>query len=438
MLRRLDHAGLLPAGADIARQTIPQEEVTALLTAAQHERARRYLQRLRQELSSPDGPGSLDASLRLNYRRADNQVAPGIGYDSANWTGARGLDDNSRRDASARYAYRLAPWLAAAFTQANRRLNEAQIVAGFNPIGAWIGRREIGYGIGEGGGLVVDAHRFDGVGVFLTRGLRLPLIGLTRFEMHLARIDNVLNLNNTQNQIEPRFWTARGSFEPLRTLRVGINRGMMFGGEGNLPVTFSRVLENIIGIYTDDNESSFANQVISIDVRYRLPGIPVAAYFDWGADDAAGGWWDVPAVLAGAEVVHMDSTFDVAVGVEHVQFSVACCGNSLWYRNGWFRGSWADGNDLLGHSLAGHGREWRVFANGGFIDEKLIAHAAVFERRRRKENLFAPQRAGRSTGARMGADVAVTTRVRVVLDGEAEWADDWDSSRWSASLRYRF
>jgi hypothetical protein len=213
---------------------------------------------------------------------------------------------------------------------------------------------------------------------------------------------------------------------------------MMFGGEGNLPVTFSRVAKNIIGIYTDDDEYSFANQVLSIDIRYRVPGFPLSAYLDWGSDDAAGGWWDVPAILGGLEWTRVDSTYDVAIGVEHLQFSASCCGNSIWYRNAWFRGSWADGDELLGHPLGGHGREWRVFANGG-IGERVLASVAYFARRRRVENLFAPERQGESDGMQVRADISVTRRARLLLDTAAEWsAKDWNSSRLSAAVRYSF
>lgn len=418
---------------------MPQEEIALLLRSADHPRARAHLEHFRAEFDSArmNRFRLIERAGLVRYQHADGQYGAGVGYDSA-WSGARPIGDIAEGGVGVRVAAAVAPHLAASVATFNNDTDELQLNLGAGFLGAWIGRREVGYGVGDGGGLVLDASRLDALGVFLTRPLRIPLLGPTRFEMHLGRIDNVLNLNGTERDIEPWFWTARGSFEPFSGVRVGINRGMMFGGEGNLPVTFERVARNVAGFYTEDGESSFANQIISIDFRLRLPGAPLTAYLDWGSDDAAGGWWDVPAILGGLEYVRVDSLYDVAIGVEHLQFSATCCGNSIWYRNAWFRGSWADGEALLGHPLGGHGREWRLFASGSF-GSSVQANAALFTRRRRDENILSPELQGQSSGLRAGADIAAARYIRVILNGEAEWGDaDWSSSRLSATLRYRF
>ncbi len=441
MLRRLDYAGRLPPGADLARQSIPQEEIAALLQAVDHPRARVYFEHFRAEFLAPrtDTVSWLERASVLGYERTDGNHAPGVGYDSIAWSGARPLEDESKGRAGVRVGAALAPHFAAAIMTDVGAIDELQLNATAGWLGAWLGRREIGYGMGEGGGLVLNQNRLDAAGVFLTRPLRLPLLGAARFEMHVAQIENVLNLNGVQRDIEPWFWTARGSIEPFANFRIGINRGMMFGGEGNLPITFERVAENIIGIYTSEDESNFANQVISLDFRYRLPFAPLAAYLDWGSDDAAGGWWDVPAIMAGIEYAVVDSAYDVAFGAEHLQFSGTCCSNSIWYRNAWFRGSWANGENMLGHPLGGHGREWRLFANGGWGAGTMMANAAVYARRRRAENILVPAWQGKSTGVRAGAELAPGRTVRLLLDGEIEWGEgDWRTARLSAALRYGF
>lgn len=436
VLQRFDYAGLLPPGSDIARRSMPQEEIAALLAHAAHPAAAKYFERFRAEFSASK---IFDASLQAGYVSASDVFAPGIGFDSANWSGARAVNDISRAFAGGRLALSVTDWLAVAIANQNANLAELQVTAGYGIAGAWAGKRELGFSVGNSGGLAVMRADIEGGGVFLTRPLQLPWLGSTRFEMHISRIDNVLNINDTQRDIEPWFWTARGSIEPLRNLRIGISRGMMFGGEGNLPVTFERVAKNIIGIYTDDGESSFANQNISVDFRYRLPFAPVTAYLDWGSDDAAGGWWDVPGILAGIQAVHLDPMYDISVGLEHTQLSGACCGNSVWYRNAWFRGSWADGDAGLGHPLGGHGREWRVFGHGGFANNRITAHAAVYARRRRDQNIFVPAWQGKSTGLRAGGDVQLTTRGRLLFEVETEsGADDWSTTRASAAVKHRF
>lgn len=431
VLRRLDHAGQLPRGADVARHTIPQEEIAQLLSSTP------YIDRFREEFADPRNR-RLSASAEVGYRVSENQVAPGSGYDLQNWSGAREIENDSDFLYAPRTAFLATSWLAAALgTQRDSDL-EAQLIVAGGHAGVWVGQRELGYGTGQGGGLVVENNDLVGGGVYLTRPLRLPLIGPTRFEMHLSKIDNEFNDGTSQAEIEPWFWTARGSFEPIANLRIGINRGMMFGGEGNLPVTFNRVAENIIGIYTDDGESSFANQVISVDFRYRIAR-GLTAYLDWGADDAAGGWFDVPAILGGVEFVRVDSTYDVAVGIEHLTIARMCCFNSIWYRNAWFRGSWADGEEILGHPLGGNGREWRIFANGGSLNQKLLASGAVFVRRREEENLFVPERAGKSTGVELSGDFALSSSLRITGDVLFESGQTgWNSTRANAALRYIF
>ena len=431
MLRRLDDAGALPRGVDVARKTMPQEEIAQLLSNTP------YHARFREEFPDP-ATRNVNASLDLGYRIHTDGVAPGIGYDNLNWTGPRELDDESDGIYAPHVTFNPTRWLAVTLGTQNDGDADAQLVIAGGRVGAWVGAREMGYGVGNSGGLVVDNNDLLGGGVFLTRPLRLPLIGLTRFEMHASKIDNVFNISGAQEEVEPWFWTARGSFEPFANLRVGINRGMMFGGEGNLPVTFSRVAKNIIGIYTDDDESQFANQIISVDFRYRIAR-GLTAYLDWGADDAAGSWFDVPGILAGVEFVRVDSTYDVAVGMEHLQFDRMCCSNSIWYRNAWFRGSWADGDEILGNPLGGHGREWRIYANGGSLRQRLLASGAVFVRRRQDENLYAPDRAGKSTGVEISGDYAIKPNIRFTFDAMFESGQDgWNTSRVSGAVRYRF
>ena len=91
----------------------------------------------------------------------------------------------------------------------------------------------------------------------------------------------------------------------------------MFGGEGNVEITATRLLRQLLGIYTsDDTDDSFAAQMASIDLRYRLPtgATPVTAYLEWGADDGHGAVWSVPGITAGVEVSGLPMR-DVAMGI---------------------------------------------------------------------------------------------------------------------------
>ncbi|MGQ0560345.1 MAG: capsule assembly Wzi family protein [Gemmatimonadota bacterium] len=380
-------------------------------------------------------------SSLASYHMRENQVLAGIGYDTV-WTGARPLDDERDGEAVVRGSV-TGPFYAAAAGIEGGRVDELQLVLATGILGLWAGRRQLGYASAHGGGIVLDAARFDAIGGFVRRPLRLPLLGATRFETHLSRIDNVLNRDGVERNTEPWFWTARAAFEPHARLRIGINRGMIFGGEANVPVTAGRLLKNLIGIYSDrEGEDSFAAQIVSVDVRYRLRtgALPIALYLDWGADDASGAWWDVPGIVGGIEVSTLPHA-DVSFGVERTEFVRNFTNNSNWYQNAWFRGSWADDGRVLGHPLGGHGKEWRVFVAGGSAPRGISADLAVYSRWRGVQNLFAPQRQGSSAGAAIAADARVNRALRLVLSGEIERgreADAWTAARGRAGIRYVF
>lgn len=446
VLRRLDAAGLLPRGADVARRSMPQEEIAGLLRHASEQDASSvlaaYLTRFREELAAPQARviSWLDRSAHAGYDVSTDRVRAGIGYDTV-WTGARRIDDISEMDAGVRLAVS-ARQLAAAVATDRNGIGELQLVLAASALGVWVGRKDLGFATGSGGGLVLDQHRFDGGGVFLSRPLALPVVGATRFEMHFSKVDNVLNLNDEENKIRPWFWTARASFQPHDRFRVAANRAMMFGGAGNLPVTASRFLKNIVGIYTSNDENSFANQVASIDLRYRPPtgSVPTVMYLDFAADDGYGAVWHVPGFTAGVQAGGLPR-HDLSLGIERTEFGRNRSSRSLWYQNAWFRGSWADDGIVLGHALGGHGVEWRASAAAGSAPKGNTATLTAYARVRRSQNLFAPQRQGASTGARVSADARITEATTAALQAELEHgtgAVSWNSATARATVQIRF
>jgi hypothetical protein len=442
VLRRLEVAGLLPAGSDIGRSSIPQEETAALLMVAAGSDttglAASYLHRFREEFTAREaGRFRLHGSVLGMYRVDRDQVRAGIGYDTV-WTGARLIDDESdadgliRTDVGSRH-------LAGAVAATSDGVEELQVVLATGAVGIWGGRRQIGYATPAGAGILMNRARLDGIGVFLTRPLRVPLFGHLRFELHGAKIDNVLGLNGTEQAVEPWLLTGRASLQPHARVTIGMNRGMIFGGEGNLPVTAERLLRNLAGFSTDEGEYSFANQVASLDVRYRPPtgAVPLVVYLEWGTEDLSGAWWRVPGISAGVEISAMPRQ-DVSVGLERTEFKRNRF-NSHWYQNAWFRGGWADDGMILGHPLAGHGVEWRLFASGGSA-RGITADAAVYRRHRRAQNLFAPERRGSSAGGVVNAEARLTARIRLQLSGDVEHGgeSDWTAARARVGARLLF
>ena len=314
-----------------------------------------------------------------------------------------------------------------------------QLVAAVGAVGVWAGRRTIGYSAGQSNGLVLDAATIDGGGFFLTRPLKAWVLGPARLEAQLSKVDNVLNFNESEFSIEPWFLSGRISIEPDPHFRFGFNRGLMFGGEGNYPITFSRVFNNLIGFSTANNENAFANQIASADGRLRLPGVrvPVTIYAEWATDDLSGGWWAQPGLLVGAEVSALPRR-DISLGLERTEFRRETTDHAIWYQNPWFRGGWTDGGTALGHPLGGYGKEWRAYSAGGIPTRGVSGELAVYRRQRSSDNIFAPEREGRSVGIAGNLDARLSPNVRLIAGGELEDGDDWTATRARAGVRVGF
>ena len=445
LLRRLDDRGLLPPGSDVARVSIPQEEIAALLAfAAQTDSvaAARYLRLFREEFSAPNGKAFsiVDFSGGAGYRRDRGRVYPGIGYGDV-WTGVRAEKDTSGLFEHLRAAFVYGAF-AGAISSEEQRLTEAELVVSGARVGGWLGRKPSGYATAHSGAIVLTDHTFDGGGVFLAQPINLPALGAVRFEAQLSSIGNVLNLSGQENHFNPYFWSARFSFEPAHwLLRVGINRGMMFGGEGNRAVTVSRLFTTLFGINTNHNtEDAFANQVFSVDGRLRIPlrALPSTLYVDWGADDAAGGWYYTPGFTVGLESAPMRA--DLIVGVERTDIAVSRRYNGIWYQNAYERGGWADDGVLLGSPLGGAGAETRAFVEAS-SPRGVSARLAGYARNRWSQNLFAPQRIGRSVGASGNVDARVGAAMHLSLQAELEHGTDsakWTTSSLRVIVRRRF
>lgn len=314
------------------------------------------------------------------------------------------------------------------------------------PVALWAGRRAPAFGGSAGGAVVLDGRVFmDGGGLALARPWVLPgflgHLGPVRFETHLARFEQ-------SSQVErPFFWSARGSLIPHPRLQLAINRGAIFGGDPAPAITFAEVVRTLFGFrreHEDDGfpRTSFANQIVAVEARYRLftGDVPTSVYFEWGSEDSAGSWWNVPGIIAGIHVAMLPGAPGLSLGLERAHFAVSCCGNPPWYRHHHFRGGWAEGGRLLGHSLGGHGDEWLVYGRADLMEARLRSSWQLFHRERGEENLFAPDREGSSLGAALEAWYRIRPRMDVVFDGRYERGSGgaWDEGRAFLGLRAFF
>lgn len=454
-IRGLSRAGVAPAAADPALAPVTLEHARTVFeyAAAQAaeegrtmlaEQAVAYLRLL--TMMHPDTTALLStARFRAGWAAASGEALGGDGYFiDEDWQGSRPVRRSSEPAAALSAHGYIRPWLSWSVDGGRLggdwELTAATAGVRLGAFDGWVGRRRLHYGIGHGGGTVIGsglheipdlAHRtaytFEGGGIQVRDPFHVPylnFLGPVRIEVAGGRLPR----SGLVERPFVVFGRMVGSpFSPRFTL--GINRGAIFGGEGN-PITAGRLLGLLAGMHGGEH-GEFENQVFAVIMRYRPPlgRLPAEAYLEWGMDDTSGAVKNAPAVIAGMEVGPFGGSGAVSIGFERTRYPAACCGQPIWYRSVFFRGSWADDGRLFAHPLGGHGKEWLSHARVDMPARGLLVGATAFIRERGHENLFAPERQGRSAGGTASVQQQLAPRTTLRFEGGLERARDWNGYR---------
>lgn len=461
--QRLAALGLAPEGFGWGERALSIHEVGRVLrTAAERAPleapayaalARDYLDRFNEEFGVPqrsdDGSGNgavggLTGSLDAGYSLREGRVLAGIGYNNQDdWTGAIPASDVSTSFAGATLRLaahpRFALEVAAEYDDPDVDIERAEVLASWRNVAAWVGRRRMGFGPGAGGGIVLTGiEALDAVGLESLDPFTLPgpleHLGSIRIQAAFSRIRNGDRIR------DPWFWVGRVAIEPDARLQLGLTRAVMLGGEGNSAWTLRSVFYSLIGKHAGEM-GEFDNQVLAFDVHYRPPVgvIPLLLYLEWGMDDSAGAFKDVPAIVAGVFVPSIPIFPAASLRLEHTIFDEACCGNTIWYRNWAFRGGWADAGIPLGHPLGGHGREWQAEFRADLHEARVRMAVGALLRHRGDENLFAPQRAGDAVGVWLRGAVRASPRIEIFFAGAVERGEaDWEERSLDVGVRWLY
>jgi hypothetical protein len=261
----------------------------------------------------------------------------------------------------------------------------------------WFGRRAVAFGPSPRGGLTLSGSTpLSGGGFDTPTGFRLPgflsALGTIRVNQVVSRFDRSGDIRH------PWFVATRLSFAPSDRLSLGINRAALLGGEGNEPVTLGRVLLVAFGI-TDSRgkDSDFENQVASLDVAWNA-GRSVLVWAEYGFDDAGTSFILVPGVTVGALWASPSWAPALSIGGSVTGIASSCCGHPAWYLHGALSAGWTDDGVPLGHPLGGNGLEAGLDVAVDPIDGPVLARTRLFVRDRGRENLYAPERHGRTVG----------------------------------------
>lgn len=461
--RRLAALGLAPAGFGWGERALPLREVERVLrTATERARldapahaalAQSLLDRFVEEFGATepgeagrqrDGARLESGALVAGFSRHQGMVLGGVGYNNDDdWTGALPAGDVSGPFAAATLRLsahpRVALEIGAEYHEQDVVIGAAELSATWRNLGAWVGRRRVGFGPGAGGGIVLTGiNALDGVGLESLDAFTLPglleHLGPVRVQGAFSRI------RNGDRIIDPWFWAARFALEPHARLQVGITRAVMMGGSGNSAWTLRNIAYTLIGKHAGEM-GEFDNQVVAFDLHYRPPlhALPIVLYLEWGLDDSAGAIKDVPAFVTGVYVPALPMLPTASFRLEHTTFAGACCGNTIWYRNWSFRGGWTDDGVPLGHPLGGHGREWLAELQADLHDARLRLAGGALLRWRGHENLFAPERKGDAAGARLRTTLRPSPRFELVVDGAIERGEaGWTEHTIDAGVRWIF
>lgn len=390
-------------------------------------------------LASRDSAGAqlrlLQRTVAVAFETREGVAAPGFGEFEPERTGALPVEDRSVGIASAGLA---ATWsrhvsLSGDFEvdPDDFRVSRVEFAVG---LGAWrasVGRGEVGYGHGVGGGVVLTGDApLDAVQVGTRRALELPGVlrplGRASFHTFLGRLDE------DRHPDTPWFWGASLRVQPNRRFTLGVNRAAMFGGDE--AVTLERLGSMLIGRVKG---IGFENQIVTVSGRLILPTegvVPLVAHLEWGAEDAAGSWWAVPGIVGGLTIPAIPGVSALSFTGEYAHFATSCCSNPSWYRHWSFNGAWASGDRTLGHRLGGNGSE--INLSGSLDLERTRVRGEVFRRDRGVENLYSPERLGVSRGIGTRIEWAPRRAWQFRVEAGYEKGGSWSESRVRIGLHH--
>jgi hypothetical protein len=382
------------------------------------------------EADSSTNRVELDVHAGFESRAGQLRAGTTVRSQAGGYTypGPRPYPDRSTALFTANGANTVAPGLDTGFDVAwneeGASLRALDVGIRFRSVDAWIGRRPIGFSSGPGDGLVLnDRVPFTGAGASIRNGIRLPLVGLTYADAAVARMHRSGDVGH------PWFFALRFTLVPSENIVVGLNRAAIFGGDDDSAITARRVALMLLGL-TDvaGKDSDFENQVASIDwlARMRIRHLPFVLHGEFAVDDFGLALVHVPAWRVGLEVPSLSRNSALGAGIELVNIPEACCGYPVWYRHGALADGWSDRGRLLGHRLGGAGRELALTLDWLHSVADPLISLRAYNRHRFAENLLAPNRAGRSTGATLSVMIP-WRRFALELEADGENGSGWEA-----------
>jgi hypothetical protein len=437
-LDRLEAVALLERAAERAQG---QGAAFARILEAQAARLRAELPSATARLAGESVRALTESTVGVGYDRRTGDVLTALGgppFIEEEPTPVADVSDPFATLDLVHYGGRWATRIQTAALIGEMRVGEAYGLASVGAVEFWLGWRHLRLGPGTDAVVLSGAPSLGGGGIE-TDAFRLPwfldALGPVRARMALVQMREVAPFEH------PWLWVLRASLQPHPRVAVGLNRAAMVAATDQTREEFvKQLLFVLVGKHGEGELNEQDNQIASVDLSYRPPlgPVPLMLYVEWGLEDSAGAWRDVPGVVAGAYLAAAPGAPWLGLNVEAATFSESCCGNPWWYRHRGFLGGWTEQRRPLAHSLGGHGTEWSARADASALAGRVEADLRLYVRDRREENLFSHLRLGGSTGGRVGVSALGWWDMRVGLSGEHERGSDWSRTELDLTLSVPF
>lgn len=375
--------------------------------------------------------GLLGSHLELGLASRAGAAGPGLHEFTPDRTGAEALSNRTQALAAGELAFGIGGWAAASLSPVigadATAIDRAELVLRWGRLRASVGRAEVGWATGRGGGVLFSGTvPLDRVELATATPVRLP--SLLRLLGPFAIQAFAGPLPGDRHPGSPWLLGSTASARPHPRFTLSGHRAIMLGGDGvEEKMGLDEVLPALIG-----KNIPGANQIASTSFRVRLPTealLPISVYCEWGAEDSAGAPFDAPGLVCGGTSPALPGVPALALGLEHAQFGVRPVNGPPWYRHHKFPGNWAMDEAPLGHPLGGEGRQWLVYSDLTLLEGRLSVDGSAFRRVRTGENLYIPGREGVSLGGRVAARWRVSSRAEARVAAAREDGEGWAETR---------
>lgn len=257
----------------------------------------------------------------------------------------------TRGQISDRVAFYLHPEYEDPASQSQVELIEGYGKVAVGPIAVELGKDSMWWGPGHHGSMLMSTNAEPLTMLKIANDQAIVLPGLLRFLGPMRAVYFLTELESNRTIPDAKLTGLRVDFKVTPNFEVGLNRTIMFGGQGNAPIGAWDYLQ----IFWPKNVQGQENQLAGFDWAWRLPlpdYIParsIKLYGEWAGEDAAGFHQYRP--LFGFKFIDLfkqDGKTDLRL--EYVKTHVGRYPNTF-YNHGIFQSGYTYEGRVIGHHV---------------------------------------------------------------------------------------